>query len=89
MGYGIKTIRVDGNDIFAVYEATRKARDYIIEHSKPVLIEAMTYRVGHHSTSDDSTRYRYYFLVPYQSFINFFSLKRFILNYMKNKLFLQ
>ncbi|XP_011312765.1 2-oxoisovalerate dehydrogenase subunit alpha, mitochondrial [Fopius arisanus] len=56
--YGINTIRVDGNDIFAMYHVTRVARDFCIKHRKPVLIEAMSYRVGHHSTSDDSTVYR-------------------------------
>lgn len=57
-GYGIVTIRVDGNDLFAVYNATRAARDIAVNESRPVLIEAMTYRLGHHSTSDDSTAYR-------------------------------
>lgn len=52
------TIRVDGNDIFAVYNATKAARDIAVRESRPVLIEAMTYRLGHHSTSDDSTAYR-------------------------------
>ena len=52
------TIRVDGNDLFAVYNATRAARDIAVKESRPVLIEAMTYRLGHHSTSDDSTAYR-------------------------------
>lgn len=56
--YGIKTIRVDGNDFFAVHNAMKHAREYALENNKPVLIEAMTYRVSHHSTSDDSTRYR-------------------------------
>lgn len=56
--YGINTIRVDGNDIFAVYNATKFAKKYCVEEKKPVLIEAMTYRVGHHSTSDDSLAYR-------------------------------
>jgi len=56
--YGMSTIRVDGNDVFAVYDATKKARQVAVEENKPVLIEAMTYRVGHHSTSDDATRYR-------------------------------
>eukprot|EP01127_Copromyxa_protea_P011771 TRINITY_DN2986_c0_g1_i1.p1 TRINITY_DN2986_c0_g1~~TRINITY_DN2986_c0_g1_i1.p1 ORF type:complete len:440 (+),score=116.31 TRINITY_DN2986_c0_g1_i1:174-1322(+) len=56
--YGIDTIRVDGNDFFAVYNATKKAKSFMLEHNRPVLIEAMTYRVGHHSTSDDYTRYR-------------------------------
>ncbi|ORZ34693.1 Thiamin diphosphate-binding protein [Catenaria anguillulae PL171] len=58
VGYGIATLRVDGNDVFAVYNATRAAREYALANNKPVLIEAMTYRVGHHSTSDDSSAYR-------------------------------
>lgn len=57
-GYGVSTVRVDGNDLFAVYNAAKWAREYALEHSRPVLIETMTYRVGHHSTSDDSSRYR-------------------------------
>lgn len=57
-GYGIVTIRVDGNDLFAVYNATKAARDIALSESRPVIIEAMTYRLGHHSTSDDSTAYR-------------------------------
>ena len=56
--YGMPCIRIDGNDTLAVVEATREARRMIMEEGTPVLIEAMTYRVGHHSTSDDSTRYR-------------------------------
>jgi 2-oxoisovalerate dehydrogenase E1 component alpha subunit len=56
--YGIRTIRVDGNDVYAVLDATRQARKYAVETQQPVLIEAMTYRQGHHSTSDDSTAYR-------------------------------
>jgi len=59
IGYGIDTIRVDGNDIFAVREATMRAREMALEGDmKPVLIEAMSYRVSHHSTSDDSSKYR-------------------------------
>ncbi len=57
-GYGMATLRVDGNDLFAVYNATKEARNIAIKESRPVLIEAMTYRLGHHSTSDDSTAYR-------------------------------
>lgn len=57
-GYGMAGIRVDGNDVFAVNAAVRDARKYCVRHSAPVLIEAMTYRQGHHSTSDDSSRYR-------------------------------
>ncbi|XP_063990517.1 2-oxoisovalerate dehydrogenase subunit alpha, mitochondrial isoform X2 [Diachasmimorpha longicaudata] len=56
--YGINTIRVDGNDVFAMHHVTRVARDFCIKETKPVLIEAMSYRVGHHSTSDDSSAYR-------------------------------
>jgi 2-oxoisovalerate dehydrogenase E1 component alpha subunit len=57
-GYGMDAIRVDGNDLFAVYEATKAAREKCVSESRPILIEAMSYRGGHHSTSDDSTRYR-------------------------------
>lgn len=56
-GYGLHTIRVDGNDVFAVYNATKAARELALKN-KPVLIESMTYRLGHHSTSDDSSFYR-------------------------------
>lgn len=59
IGYGIDTIRVDGNDIFAVREATAAARRMALENGgRPILIEAMSYRVSHHSTSDDSFAYR-------------------------------
>lgn len=56
--FGIPTIRVDGNDVLAVYNATKTARSICLEELRPVLIEAMTYRIGHHSTSDDSSAYR-------------------------------
>eukprot|EP00096_Caligus_rogercresseyi_P015161 TRINITY_DN7601_c0_g1_i2.p1 TRINITY_DN7601_c0_g1~~TRINITY_DN7601_c0_g1_i2.p1 ORF type:complete len:435 (+),score=114.99 TRINITY_DN7601_c0_g1_i2:89-1393(+) len=56
--YGMATIRVDGNDLFAVYNATKEARNIAVRENRPVLIEAMTYRIGHHSTSDDSSAYR-------------------------------
>lgn len=56
--YGMKTIRVDGNDAIAVYQATQLARDYIVKNKAPVYMEAMTYRVGDHSTSDYSALYR-------------------------------
>jgi len=59
IGYGIDTIRVDGNDIFAVREVMKRARKMALQDGgKPVLIEAMSYRVSHHSTSDDSFAYR-------------------------------
>ncbi|KAJ3110085.1 hypothetical protein HDU96_006929 [Phlyctochytrium bullatum] len=57
-GYGMDTVRVDGNDVLAVYNATKEARRIAVEEGRPVLIEALTYRVGHHSTSDDSAAYR-------------------------------
>ncbi|XP_062096239.1 2-oxoisovalerate dehydrogenase subunit alpha 2, mitochondrial-like [Humulus lupulus] len=56
--YGIRSIRVDGNDALAMYSAVNAARNIAIRENRPVLIEALTYRVGHHSTSDDSTKYR-------------------------------
>ncbi|CAN0311937.1 unnamed protein product [Pylaiella littoralis] len=57
-GFGIRGIRVDGNDALAVYAATAEARKLCLSQNKPVLMEAMTYRLGHHSTSDDWSRYR-------------------------------
>eukprot|EP00245_Coleochaete_scutata_P013084 TRINITY_DN521_c0_g1_i1.p1 TRINITY_DN521_c0_g1~~TRINITY_DN521_c0_g1_i1.p1 ORF type:complete len:463 (-),score=57.10 TRINITY_DN521_c0_g1_i1:1107-2495(-) len=56
--YGMSAIRVDGNDAVAMYAAFVAARNIAVTENRPVLIEAMTYRVGHHSTSDDSSRYR-------------------------------
>ncbi|VVT53813.1 uncharacterized protein SAPINGB_P003763 [Magnusiomyces paraingens] len=58
IGYGIETIRVDGNDLLAVRRVTQKAREVATRDKKPVLIEAMSYRISHHSTSDDSFAYR-------------------------------
>jgi 2-oxoisovalerate dehydrogenase E1 component alpha subunit len=58
VAYGMPTIRVDGNDIFAIYAATKKAREMIIRDKRPCLIEAISYRVGDHSTSDNSATYR-------------------------------
>lgn len=58
IGYGLPAFRVDGNDFFAVYDVVAKARKYCIEGNGPVLIEAMTYRLGPHSTADDPSVYR-------------------------------
>ncbi|MBL4899634.1 MAG: thiamine pyrophosphate-dependent dehydrogenase E1 component subunit alpha [Colwellia sp.] len=58
IGYGIKTLRVDGNDILAVIKATQIARKVALKESAPVLVEAMSYRLGAHSTSDDPSGYR-------------------------------
>lgn len=57
-GYGISTIRVDGNDVLAVRAAMQHAKAHCTATSSPFLVECMTYRVGHHSTSDDSSAYR-------------------------------
>ncbi|MEC7839694.1 MAG: thiamine pyrophosphate-dependent enzyme [Chlamydiota bacterium] len=57
-GYGIKTYRIDGNDFFAIYETIQKAREECLKGNGPILIEAMTYRMGAHSTSDDPSVYR-------------------------------
>ncbi|RDE22503.1 thiamine pyrophosphate-dependent dehydrogenase E1 component subunit alpha [Motiliproteus coralliicola] len=58
LGYGMHTIRIDGNDILAVLEATREARKIAVEQNEPVLIEAMSYRLAAHSSSDDPSGYR-------------------------------
>lgn len=58
VGYGIEALRVDGNDFFAIYAGVAKARRLCLEGKGPVLIEAMTYRIGAHSTSDDPSLYR-------------------------------
>jgi 2-oxoisovalerate dehydrogenase E1 component alpha subunit len=58
VGYGMKTIRIDGNDILAVLKATQDARRFALAENQPVLIEAMSYRLGAHSTSDDPSGYR-------------------------------
>lgn len=56
--YCVPSIRVDGGDALAVYNATKAARALAASSGGPVLLEAMSYRSGHHSTSDDSSRYR-------------------------------
>lgn len=56
--YGFEGIRVDGNDLLAVIKVAREALRKAREGRGPTLIEAVTYRVGPHSTSDDPTRYR-------------------------------
>lgn len=58
VGYGMQTIRVDGNDLLAVHAASVEARRIAVESCEPVLIEAMSYRLGAHSTSDDPSGYR-------------------------------
>jgi len=57
-GFGIRSVRVDGNDVLAVLSATRDALARIDAGEGPQYIEAVTYRRGAHTTADDPTRYR-------------------------------
>ncbi|MEU2170953.1 pyruvate dehydrogenase (acetyl-transferring) E1 component subunit alpha [Micromonospora chersina] len=57
-GFGFPGLRVDGNDVLACYAVTRKALDDARQGQGPSLIEAYTYRMGAHTTSDDPSRYR-------------------------------
>ena len=57
LAYGIKGIKVDGNDFFAMYSVLKEAKKLAINY-EPILIEAETYRKGSHTTSDDPTKYR-------------------------------
>src|SRR5208283_2131931 len=56
--YGFEGVQIDGNDILAVYKATKSAVDKARSGGGPSLIEAITYRIGGHSTSDDASVYR-------------------------------
>lgn len=58
LGYGMAGVRVDGNDILDVYNAVREARRRGLAGEGPTLIEAMTYRISPHSTSDNDLAYR-------------------------------
>jgi pyruvate dehydrogenase E1 component alpha subunit len=57
-GFGFPGVRVDGNDVLACFAVTRKAMQAAREGQGPTLIEAYTYRMGAHTTTDDPTRYR-------------------------------
>lgn len=57
-GFGIPALRVDGNDVLAVRAASRIAARHLREGRGPIFLEAVTYRLGPHTTSDDPTRYR-------------------------------
>jgi len=57
-GFGVPGIRIDGNDILASYAVTAKHMDDAREGAGPYMIEALTYRIGAHTTSDDPTKYR-------------------------------
>jgi pyruvate dehydrogenase E1 component alpha subunit len=56
--YGFEGVRVDGNDVLVVHRVTRDALAKARAGGGPTLVEAVTYRMGPHSTSDDPTRYR-------------------------------
>jgi len=58
LAYGFEGVRVDGNDILAVYRTTKEAVEKARQGGGPTLIEAVTYRMGPHSSSDDPKRYR-------------------------------
>lgn len=57
-GYGMPGLRVDGNDVLAVYVAVRAAAERARSGGGPTFLEHVTYRIGAHSSSDDPTRYR-------------------------------
>ena len=58
VAFGMKGIKVDGNDIFAMHVAYKEAAEHARSGKGPILIEALTYRRGAHTTSDDPTKYR-------------------------------
>ncbi|HEY4908240.1 MAG TPA: pyruvate dehydrogenase (acetyl-transferring) E1 component subunit alpha [Methylomirabilota bacterium] len=58
LAYGFPGIQVDGNDVLAVYAASREAVDRARAGEGPTLIECVTYRLGMHTTADDPTKYR-------------------------------
>lgn len=58
LAYGIEGVQVDGNDIFAVAETVKLARKRALSGEGPTLVEALTYRLASHSTSDDPSAYR-------------------------------
>ncbi|MGO4104031.1 thiamine pyrophosphate-dependent dehydrogenase E1 component subunit alpha [Leifsonia sp. YAF41] len=57
-GFGIPSVQVDGNDVLASFAVTAKAMDDARAGQGPALIEALTYRIGAHTTADDPTKYR-------------------------------
>lgn len=58
LAYDIEGLRVDGNDVIAVYQTLKDVVGRVREGHGPVLVEAVTYRLGAHTTADDPTRYR-------------------------------
>ncbi|TLP78970.1 thiamine pyrophosphate-dependent dehydrogenase E1 component subunit alpha [Nesterenkonia sphaerica] len=57
-GYGFEGLRVDGNDVLATYAVTQYMAEQIRAGAGPKLVEAVTYRIGAHTTADDPTKYR-------------------------------
>ena len=57
-GYGMRGVLVDGNDLLEMYKVAKEEIDKVRVDGKPVLIEAVSYRMGPHSTSDDPSKYR-------------------------------
>lgn len=57
-GFGLRSFYVDGNDVLAVHAVTRAAAELVRSGEGPALIEAVTFRMAGHSTSDDPNRYR-------------------------------
>ena len=58
LAYGMPSVRADGNDVLAMYATIKEAVDRARQGGGPTFIEALTYRIGPHSSSDDPTRYR-------------------------------
>ncbi len=58
LAYGAECVQIDGNDVFAVYHATKTAVDRARKDGTVTLIESLTYRLGDHTTADDARRYR-------------------------------
>jgi len=58
VAYGMPGLRVDGNDYLAMHKVLSEARDFVTNGNGPILIEAVTYRKGAHTTSDDPSLYR-------------------------------
>lgn len=57
-GFGMPAVRIDGNDVMAAYAVSRTLLERVRAGGGPAFIEAMTYRIGAHTTSDDPTKYR-------------------------------
>ena len=58
VAYGMPGVRVDGNDVLAVYQAAKEARERAVRGDGPTMIETVTFRIGPHSSSDDPKRYQ-------------------------------